>query len=216
MALFENWGFDLQLFAEGQEKEPVSPEPEKTDTGAGENQSAETGKENKNEEPKQDPIEILRKKAEELGIKDFMLLTPAEIDRKITQAIKTREEKLKKQQEIEEMKKKGEFEKLLRQERKEYLEDILTEKLETSGLAEIKEFISIEGLIDIDKNDAKKKINEIVEGIVTKINETVEKKVAEKVKELEKGSYVSTSANNIVNSDDPKEMLKQLFNQRGK
>jgi hypothetical protein len=207
MSLIKNWGLDLQLFAdEGQKQEPVESEP--VTTGAEDNKNETT--EAKQEEIQKDPIELLREEAEKLGVKDFMLLTPAELDRKITQAIKTREEKLRKQQEVEEMKKKGEFEKLLRQERREFLEDILTEKLESAKIPFVKDFINIDTFLDLDRQEAKQKILGLVDGLTKTMQEEIEKRLSERVKELEKGSYVA-NPQNIIESDNPKDMLRQLF-----
>jgi regulator of replication initiation timing len=42
------------------------------------------------------------------------------------------------------------------------------------------------------------------------MQEEIEKRLSERVKELEKGSYVA-NPQNIIESDNPKDMLRQLF-----
>lgn len=75
-----------------------------------------------------DPIEVLRATARQYGLsdEDIAIMTKKELqsflDRKITEAIKTREENLRKKMQEEELKKKQQFEELLKLRERELLE----------------------------------------------------------------------------------------------
>jgi hypothetical protein len=193
MLEMEKRGIDIQLFAEG-DSQATQEEKAESQTV---NQPAE-GEEVLYDD--KDPIEALRATAIELGLnpEEVAIMTKKElqsqIDRAVTQAIKTREEKLKKKAEIEKMKEKGQYEQLLRQERKEALEDLKNTYLQAKGLPlEFGALITVDPLVDKSLSEAKEELVGAVETIAGKINEIVETKVNEKLKSLEAGSFTQTS-----------------------
>jgi len=168
-----------------------------------------------------DPMEVLKATAIQLGLNpdDVAIMTKKQlqsyVDSAITKAIKTREEKLKKQAEIEKMKEKGQYEQLLRQERKEALEDLKKTYLQAKGLPE--EFgvlITVDSLADLSLTEAKEQLTNVLNTVAQKVNEIVEAKVSERLKAMEKGTF--TNQQNIKKTlpDNPKEALKQLFEEK--
>jgi hypothetical protein len=189
MLEMEKRGIDIQLFAEG-DSQATQEEKAESQTV---NQPAE-GEEVLYDD--KDPIEALRATAIELGLnpEEVAIMTKKElqsqIDRAVTQAIKTREEKLKKKAEIEKMKEKGQYEQLLRQERKEALEDLKNTYLQAKGLPlEFGALITVDPLVDKSLSEAKEELVGAVETIAGKINEIVESRVNEKLKQLEAGTF---------------------------
>ncbi len=188
MSELEKRGIDIQLFAEGDENATQQEQPV----------------ENTNQEEAikddGDPIEVLRATAIQLGLnpEDVAIMTKKElqsqIDSAVTRAIKTREEKLKKQAEIEKMKEKGQYEQLLRQERKEALEDLKNTYLHAKELPnEFGVLINVDPLADLSLTEAKEQLVSTLDSVAKKINELVEAKVNEKLKSLEVGSFTQTS-----------------------
>jgi hypothetical protein len=184
MLEMEKRGIDIQLFAEGDENATQQEQPV----------------ENTNQEEAikddGDPIEVLRATAIQLGLnpEDVAIMTKKElqsqIDGAVTRAIKTREEKLKKQAEIEKMKEKGEWEQLLKQERLEALEDLKKTYLQAKRLPEeFATLIDVTPLINKSLTEAKEELVGAVETIAGKINEIVESRVNEKLKQLEAGTF---------------------------
>ncbi len=148
------------------------------------------------QEPENSTLEFLRKQAEGLGLDALKIQSADEqkllqmiLDKRAQQAVETHKRKEEQRREEEELRKKGEFEKLLRQERKEHLADFLETKLEANNLKGLKEYINLDPLVDEDKSEAKAKINTMVESISQYINEEVEKRVKEKLVEKEKGTF---------------------------
>lgn len=146
----------------------------------------------------QDPIEVLRATAIQLGLdpEEVAIMTRKElqsqIDKAVTQAIKTREEKLRKKAEIEKMKEKGNWEQLLRQERAEALEDLKRTHLQAKGLPEeFADLIDITPLLDKSLSEAKETLIEAVERVASKLNELIEQKVNERLKTLERGTFTT-------------------------
>ena len=208
-------GIDIQLFAEG--NEDATQEQNENENM---NQEVESPTPSEGEAIKDDenPIEALKMTAIELGLnpEELAIMTTKElqsyVDSQITKAIKTREEKLKKKAEIEKMKEKGEYEKLLKQERKEALEDLKITYLKAKGLPEeIGALIDVNNLIDLSLTDAKEQLTDVVDKVAEKINELVEQKVSEKIKNMEAGTFKSTSEIQKQLADNPKEALRQIF-----
>ena len=148
------------------------------------------------QETENSTLEFLRKQAEGLGLDALKISTADEqkllqmiLDKRAQQAVETHKKKEEQRRKEEEMKKNGEFEKLLRQERKEHLSDFLETKLETYNLKELKDYINLDPLVDEDKSEAKAKINSMVESISQYINAEVDKRVKEKMAEKEKGTF---------------------------
>ena len=141
-------------------------------------------------------LAFLKKQAEDLGL-DALKIQKADeqkllqmiLDKRAQQAVETHKKKEEQRRKEEEMKKKGEFEKLLRQERKEHLADFLETKLEAYNLKGLKEYINLDPLVDEDKAEAKNKISTMVESISQYIAAEVDKRVKEKMAEKEKGTF---------------------------
>ncbi|ABR31305.1 hypothetical protein SU69_07400 [Thermosipho melanesiensis] len=230
-------GIDIQLFAEGDSQATQNNDvkitysngtstanngtPSVNVTFTGDNTQSGTNEEVLYDD--KDPIEALKATAIELGLNpdDVAIMTKKElqsqIDRAVTQAIKTREEKLKKKAEIEKMKEKGQYEQLLRQERREALEDLKNTYLQAKGLPqEFGVLITVDPLVDKSLTEAKEELVDAVETIATKINEIVEAKVNEKLKTMESGTFTGTKNTEKALPTDPKEALKQLFSQKKK
>ena len=207
-------GIDIQLFAEGNE-DATQEQNENQEVKQPESPTPSEGEAIKDDE---NPIEALKMTAIELGLnpEELAIMTTKElqsyVDSQITKAIKTREEKLKKKAEIEKMKEKGEYEKLLKQERKEALEDLKITYLKAKGLPEeIGALIDVNNLIDLSLTDAKEQLTDVVDKVAEKINELVEQKVSEKIKNMEAGTFKSTSEIQKQLADNPKEALRQIF-----
>ena len=148
------------------------------------------------QEPENSTLEFLRKQAEGLGLDPLKVSTADEqkllqmiLDKRAQQAVETHKRKEEQKREEEELRKKGEFEKLLRQERKEHLSDFLETKLEAYNLKGLKEYINLDPLVDEDKAEAKNKISTMVESISQYIAAEVDKRVKEKMAEKEKGTF---------------------------
>lgn len=148
------------------------------------------------QEPENSTLEFLRKQAEGLGLDplkvsmaDEQKLLQMILDKRAQQAVETHKRKEEQKREEEELRKKGEFEKLLRQERKEHLSDFLETKLEANNLKGLKEYINLDQLVDEDKAEAKAKISTLVESISQYIAAEVDKRVKEKMAEKEKGTF---------------------------
>jgi len=211
-------GIDIQLFAEGNEDATQSV----NQTDSTQQQKPQLEQENTEVEyDDKDPMEVLKATAIQLGLNpdDVAIMTKKQlqsyVDSAITKAIKTREEKLKKQAEIEKMKEKGQYEQLLRQERKEALEDLKKTYLQAKGLPE--EFgvlITVDSLADLSLTEAKEQLTNVLNTVAQKVNEIVEAKVSERLKAMEKGTF--TNQQNIKKTlpDNPKEALKQLFEEK--
>ncbi|MBB6061892.1 hypothetical protein HNP65_000314 [Thermosipho japonicus] len=189
MSELEKRGIDIQLFAEGDEN-ATQQEQKPVENTNQEEAIKDDG----------DPIEVLRATAIQLGLnpEDVAIMTKKElqsqIDSAVTRAIKTREEKLKKQAEIEKMKEKGQYEQLLRQERKEALEDLKNTYLQAKGLPnEFGVLINVDPLADLSLTEAKEQLVSTLDSVAQKINELVEAKVNEKLKSLEAGSFTQSS-----------------------
>lgn len=145
-----------------------------------------------------DPLEVLKAEAIQLGLnpEEVAIMSKKElqayVDRMVTQAIQTREQKLRKQAELEKMKEKGNWEQLLRQERAEALEDLKRTHLQAKGLPEeFAELIDVTPLLDKPLGDAKESLTEAIGRITSKINELVEAKVNERLKTLERGTFTT-------------------------
>jgi len=166
----------------------------------------------------EDPKQALLETAKELGLDpdDLVFMTKKElqsyVDRMVTQAIKTREEKLKKKAEIEKLKEKGQWEQLLRQERAEALEDLKRTYMQAKGLPEeFAELIDVSPLLEKSLSEAKETLTETIERIAGKINEIVEAKVNEKLKQLESSTFTTPEESRPPLPNNPDEALKQLF-----
>jgi len=208
-------GIDVQLFAGEGDEGATQEQNENQEVKQPETPTPSEGEAIKDDE---NPIEALKMTAIELGLNpdELAIMTTKElqsyVDSQITKAIKTREEKLKKKAEIEKMKEKGEYEKLLKQERKEALEDLKITYLKAKGLPEeIGVLIDVNNLIDLSLTEAKEQLTDVVDKVAEKINELVEQKVNERIKNMEAGTFKSATEIEKQLSENPKEALRQLF-----
>lgn len=161
------------------------------------------------QEPENSTLEFLRKQAEGLGLDPLKVSTADEqkllqmiLDKRAQQAVETHKRKEEQKREEEELRKKGEFEKLLRQERKEHLSDFLETKLEAYNLKGLKEYINLDPLVDEDKAEAKNKISTMVESISQYIAAEVDKRVKEKLTEKEKGTFAPVTQEKSSRGND--------------
>lgn len=210
MSELEKRGIDIQLFAEGDENATQQ-----------EQKPAENTNQEEAIKDDGDPIEVLRATAIQLGLnpEDVAIMTKKElqsqIDSAVTRAIKTREEKLKKQAEIEKMKEKGQYEQLLRQERKEALEDLKNTYLQAKGLPnEFGALINVDPLVDLSLTEAKEQLLDTLESVAKKLDELIEARVNERVKNMETGTFTNTADIQKTLPDNPKEALRAIFNQK--
>ena len=190
-----------------------------------ENEGSSVATQSEAEEPNEealhddeDPRQALLETAAELGLNpdDLVLMTKAElqsyVDRAVTKAIKTREEKLKKKAEIEKMKEKGQWEQLLRQERAEALEDLKKTYMKAKGLPEeFADLVDTAPLLDKSLAEAKEGLIEKIDMIAAKINEIIEAKVNERLKALESGTFTKPEESAPPLPENPKEAMRQIF-----
>ena len=126
------------------------------------------------------PKDALINKAKELGINadEYEFLTKEElqklIDKKVTEAIKTREENLKKKQQEEELKAKAQYEELLKMKEKELLNMKKKLFVTQAGLSE-----EIAELVD---GSTEEEIQKKLEILQKQINETAQAMLQEKLK----------------------------------
>lgn len=208
-------------------KDPKDIKDPKENKDQGNNQETEQGQENSTDNEQSQPkggdekekpneyLSKLRERAEKLGLDSIKVqkagfdeLTQMIEDKRVDQAIKTRDEKIKKQQEEEEMKKKGEWEKIALKERKEHLNDYVEAKL-GENLSDFKDLINVDSLLGVEKSEAKEKIDKTISSLNELIQKQVEENYTAKVKELE--TDTSPKNQNSAKSDNPLDMLNDLM-----
>ena len=134
----------------------------------------------KQETQQVNPKDALITKAKELGINadEYEFLTKEElqklIDKKVTEAIKTREENLKKKQQEEELKAKAQYEELLKMKEKELLNMKKKLVVTQAGLSE-----EVAELVD---GSTEEEIQKKLEILQKQINETAQAMLQEKLK----------------------------------
>lgn len=224
---FEKRGIDIQLFAEegNSTATPETTSENNVYTGTNPDEVSSTGtKTEENTSVKEeaihddkDPLEVLKATAEQLGLdpNDIAIMTQkelqAEIDRRITEAIKTREAKLKKQQEYKEKQKLGQYEELLREERVEALKDLKTTYLTAKGVPqEISELINVSKLADKPLTEGKEELVKMVDTVAKVFNDLVEQRVAERIKNMEAGTF-NAGREQKPAPEDVDELLRQKF-----
>jgi len=173
------------------------------------------------QEPENSTLEFLRKQAEGLGLDPLKVSTADEqkllqmiLDKRAQQAVETHKRKEEQRREEEELRKKGEFEKLLRQERKEHLSDFLETKLEAYNLKGLKEYINLDPLVDEDKAEAKNKISTMVESISQYIAAEVDKRVKEKMAEKEKGTFATVTQEKSSKANDELSKIQERLERK--
>ena len=193
-------GIDIQLFAEGNDNattEDSSKTPENVEEKNLDYQTSENPTEVEEEEVihDDDPVEILRKTAEELGLNtdDLVFMSRAdfqsELDRRITQAIKTREEKLKREAERKRLEEEGKYQELMRMERMEALQDYKATLVKANGIPEsMAELIDVETLANQPFAEAKKVLDEKVQMLKQTFEEYIQKQLEMQQKEAQKGT----------------------------
>lgn len=164
-----------------------------------------------------DPIEILKATATQLGISDVHVLTEKElrsiIDREITKAIKTREEKLRKEQEMKLLQEQGKYEEILRMERKEALEQVKNEFLEAAQLGELADLIDVNAFVDRPLNEGVSRLKETLNRLKNYVDTLVEIKLKERISALQRVPVAVSS--NAVSTDNVKQILSDRLKNLG-
>jgi hypothetical protein len=200
-------GQNSETFENEQEEQNIGPNENESENEQ-EEQVAEDSKE-ENSQEENPTLEFLRTQAKDLGLdsikvnkadeqKLFQMIT----DKKAQQAVETNKKKEEKRRKEEEMKKNGEFEELLRNERKGWLQDVLETSLEAKNLTELKDYINVDNLLEEDKDEAKTKIKSLVSSISDYVTNAVDKKVKEKIAEKESGTFTNTKVNTNESNKD--------------
>lgn len=183
-----------------------------------ENEELEKGLQNKTQEKQEeqkkqdviyddkDPKEVLKAMAEQLGInaEEYEVLSKSElqslIDQKITSAIKTREENIRKQQEEEKLKQEQQWEELLKRKEKEVLELRKRELIRESGLP-----VSLSKLI---QGDSEEQIKESIETLKSALEEVTQERLKDELDNRLKGRKYEQGTKQPLNIT--REMLEQL------
>lgn len=183
-----------------------------------ENEELEKGLQNKTQEKQEeqkkqdviyddsDPKEVLKAMAEQLGInaEEYEVLSKSElqslIDQKITSAIKTREENIRKQQEEEKLKQEQQWEELLKRKEKEVLELRKRELIRESGLP-----VSLSKLI---QGDSEEQIKESIETLKSALEEVTQERLQNELENRLKGRKYEQVTKQPLNIT--REMLEQL------
>lgn len=153
-----------------------------------------------------DPKEVLKAMAEQLGInaEEYEVLSKSElqslIDQKITSAIKTREENIRKQQEEEKLKQEQQWEELLKRKEKEVLELRKRELIRESGLP-----VSLSKLI---QGDNEEQIKESIETLKSALEEVTQERLKDELDNRLKGRKYEQVTKQPLNIT--REMLEQL------
>lgn len=193
-------GIDIQLFAD----EGNVNEPEKTKENTNVEETQTQAQEDVIGEEEvlhdDDPVEILRKTAEELGIntEDLVFMDKksfqSEIDRRITEAIKTREEKLKREAEKKRLEEEGKFQELLRMEREEFLSAHKAALVKAYGIPdEFADLVDVTSLSTKPFAEAKQELEQKIEIIKRKFDEYIAKKVEEQQKAAQRGTVTPSN-----------------------
>lgn len=192
----------------------VQNEPE---VNPGQSDRTDAASENQTEQKQQDPIEALKAEAQKLGLNadELQIMTKQQmqsyVDSVVSKAIKTREENLRKQQHIEEMKKKGQYEELLKEERKIALEDLKNSFLQAKGIpSDLGVLIQTNDLTDLSLAEAKNALSEQIEHVTGVINAIVEQKVKQKLETMESGTFKNTAAGTSLGIPKTMEELRRL------
>lgn len=164
-----------------------------------------------------DPIEVLKATAMQLGIdvEELAILTKKElqslIDRQITQAIKTREEKLRREEEKRRLETEGKFQELLRLERKEALEDYKQAVLRARNLPEfLAAAVQVDSFLDLPFVEAKQKLEEQISQIAQAYEQHINELIQKRTRESQKGTTtpVGNTAKVVASFDDE---LRKFF-----
>jgi antitoxin component HigA of HigAB toxin-antitoxin module len=168
-----------------------------------------------------DPVEVLKAYAMQLGLSldDVQIMTKKElqsfVDRQVTQALKTREEKLRKEEERKRLETEGKYQELLRLERKEALDEYKSVLVKSSGLPDfITEMVDTSAFVDLQFAEAKARLEERIRTLAEQFNQYIESLVQSRLKEMQKGTAIPSGSSAKVNTQVPKtleEQLKQFF-----
>jgi len=142
-----------------------------------------------------DPIEVLKRQAKDLGINidDIVMMSKkeleSEMDRRVTQAIKTNEERRKKEEERKRMEEEGKYQELLRIERSE----ALTKQKEALAKAydlpkEIADMVDIDTLSTMPLSDASKILDERLSTLKNVVDSLVQQRLEMQLKESQRGT----------------------------
>jgi hypothetical protein len=153
-----------------------------------------------------DPKEVLKSMAEQLNIdaEGYELLSKTElqslIDQKITNAIKTREENLKKQQEEEKLKQEKQWEELLKRKESELLEVKKREMIRNAGLP-----VTLTKLV---QGNSEEQIQESIEVLKSTLEEVTQEKLQSEIDNRLKGKKYEQGTKQPINIS--KEVLAKL------
>jgi hypothetical protein len=210
-------GIDIQLFAdEGSVNEPAENQ-EVVDKKEEQVVAPESGDAQEEVIHDDDPVEILKKTAEELGINtdDLVFMDKksfqSEIDRRITEAIKTREEKLRKEAEKKRLEEEGKYQELLRLEREEFLNAHKEALVKAYGIpSEFADLIDVASLSTKPFAEAKQELEQKFAIIKQKFDEYLAKKIEEQQKANQKGTVTPSNVASAT-ADSLEAKLAQKF-----
>jgi len=153
-----------------------------------------------------DPIEVLKATAKQYGLSEdeITIMTKKELqsflDKKITEAIKTREENLKKKMQEEELKKKQQYEELLKLREKELLELKKQVLIQNSGLPS--------ELAKLVEGDSEEQIKEKIATLQELWQKTIEASVQKALEERLRGKTPAAPKEQTLNLS--REALKKM------
>ena len=136
------------------------------------------------------------------------------LDQERARAMKTREENMRKQQEREMLQKKGEFEKLMKLDRKAALESFKEAYLKANGLPDnLSDLVGVsEDLLDLSFEEAKEALKRKIENVATTFNSTIEKLVQAKLEQLERGTHIPSTGARRLTKEEIKKMSPEEIN----
>ncbi len=166
-----------------------------------------------------DPVEVLKAYAQQLGLSldDLQIMSKKDlqsfVDKQVTQALKTREEKLRKEEERKRLETEGKYQELLRLERKEALDEYKSVLVRSSGLPEFfADLIDTSSFTDLQFVEAKSKLEEHVHALSERFNQYIESVVQSRLKEMQKGTAIPSGSSAKVSTPKTlEEQLKQFF-----
>lgn len=166
-------------------------------------------------------FDVLKETARQLGLSDEEVAIMSKkdlqsyVDKQVTQALKTREEKLKKEEERRNLEMEGKYQELLRLERKEALEDYKNALVKANNLPDfVAPLIDVSPFADSNFSTAKQQVEEKVKEFATAFSQFLDAQLQARIKEMQKGTSTPTGrAASVTSNADLESKLKQFFNQ---
>ncbi|MEN3043534.1 MAG: hypothetical protein ABDH59_09630 [Fervidobacterium sp.] len=162
----------------------------------------------------ENPIEVLKETAQQLGIKDIHLLTEKElrslIDKEVTKAIKTREERLRKEQERKLLEEQGKYEEILKMERKEALEKVKQEFLQMTQMEEFADFVDVSQFVNKPLSEGVEELKGSLNKLKNFVDTIVEAKLKERMASLQR-----TPISSSTSGSDVKQILAERLKNLG-